>query len=198
MNSWNVKFSGYFWNTLTISYQRFCGLHDCTFSYWNSIFTLYLTWGAFSLVCVLSNIVFFFFVLSVFSLLDTNDSQDSRKRRGNHCFTCFPFTNIHLVHQDFYHFFYQSICNYQTASLWDLFSLEICILFAFSLVQLSRSYWLHISKLHCEDLTSYQIITLLLQSERLTLTLLVTTVYLYTYPTLHLATAYLLSVCQNV
>ena len=53
-------------------------------------------------------------------------------------------------------------------------------------------------KVTLEDLTSYQIITLLLQSEQLTLTLLVTTVYLYTYPTLPLATAYPLSVCQNV
>ena len=36
-------------------------------NYWGSIFTLYLKWGAFSLVCVLS--VFFFFFLSSFSSL---------------------------------------------------------------------------------------------------------------------------------
>ena len=47
-------------------------------NYWGSIFTLYLTWGAFSLVCLLS--VFFFFLSSVFlflwvfSLTETNDS----------------------------------------------------------------------------------------------------------------------------
>ena len=63
-------------------------------NYWDSIFTFYLTWGVFSLVCVLS--VFFFFLfsflflfLSVFSLTDTNNSQDSRKGSGNHYFSCF-------------------------------------------------------------------------------------------------------------
>ena len=38
--------------------------------------------------------------------------------------------------------FNQSICNYWTDSWWDLFSLQICILLGFSLMQLSRSYWL--------------------------------------------------------
>ena len=59
-------------------------------------------WGS------LCSIHIFFHFLSVFSLTDTNDSQDSRERSGNHFFPVFHFhslTNIHLVHQDFYHFF---------------------------------------------------------------------------------------------
>ena len=75
--------------------------------------------------------------------------------------------------------FTQSICNYQTESWWDLFSLDICFLFAFLWMQLSRSYW------HSEDLSSYQIITLLLPSERLNklrFTPLPTTVYLSHLP----------------
>ena len=37
--------------------------------------------------------------------------------------------------------FNRSICNYQIDCWWDLFSFEICILFAFSLMQSSWSYW---------------------------------------------------------
>ena len=62
--------------------------------YWDSIFTLYLTLGAFSLACVLS--VFCFFLSSFFFLFcryslktDTNHSQDSREERGNHYLFCF-------------------------------------------------------------------------------------------------------------
>ena len=48
-----------------------------------------------------------FYFLSVFSLTDTNDSQDRREERGNHYFSCssLPPVNIHLVHRDFSHFF---------------------------------------------------------------------------------------------
>ena len=38
--------------------------------------------------------------------------------------------------------FNRSICNYQTDSWWELFSLEIFILFTFSMMQVSWSYWL--------------------------------------------------------
>ena len=78
---------------------------------WGSIFTSYLTWGALSLVCVLSVFFSFFFVfflfLFVFSWTDTSDSQDIRERRENHFlfFHFQPLTNIHLVHRDFYLFF---------------------------------------------------------------------------------------------
>ena len=80
-------------------------------NYWGSIFTLYLTWGAFTVVCVLSVFfsffVLFFLFLSVFSFIDTKYSQDYREGRGNPCFLAFhfhPLTKIHLVHRDFYHF----------------------------------------------------------------------------------------------
>ena len=107
-------------------------------------------WEAFSLVCVLS---IFFFLLSsfilfllVFFLTDTSDSEDSREVRRNHYFSCFPLPPAHK------HSFSSSrflplllnrfICNYQIDKWWDLFSFKICILFGFSLIQLSRSYWL--------------------------------------------------------
>ena len=121
-------------------------------NYWGIIFTLYLTWGAFILVCVLSASFFlsffllFFLFLSVFSLTDTNESKGSREGRGNHYFTCIPLPPAHRYSFSSLRFlslvFNQSICNYQTDSWWDLLSLEICILFAFSSMQLSRSYWL--------------------------------------------------------
>ena len=95
-------------------------------NYWVSVFTSYLTWWAFSLVCVLS--VFFlylFFFLSVFSWIDTNDSQDSRAGRRNHYF-CFllPLANKHLfISSRFLSFLLtQSLCNYQANSWWDLFT----------------------------------------------------------------------------
>ena len=83
-------------------------------NYWGSIFTLYLMWGAFSLVCVLSTFffflsLFFFFSFSVgIFLTDTNDSQDSRDVEEIIIFLTFNFhllRNIHLAHRDFYHFF---------------------------------------------------------------------------------------------
>ena len=49
-------------------------------NYWGSIFTLYLTWGAFSLVCILPVFFFYFFLLFLFLfhryffLTDTNVS----------------------------------------------------------------------------------------------------------------------------
>ena len=61
-------------------------------NYWSSIFTLYWTWGAFSLVCVLS--VFLFFLSSFFSCRIFLD------RRGN-----YPLSNIYVVHRDSYHLF---------------------------------------------------------------------------------------------
>ena len=118
--------------------------------YRGSIFTLCLTWGAFSLVCALSAFFFSFLLcflfLSVFFLTDTNDSQDYREGRGSPYFSFFPLPPVHEHSFSSSRFlpllFNRSICNYQTDNWWDLFSLEICILFAFSLMQLSRSYWL--------------------------------------------------------
>ena len=115
-------------------------------NYWGSIFTLYLTWGAFSLVCFLS-VFFFFLSFSIGIFFDrhytlTDDSNDRREGRGNHYFSCVPLPPAHKLSFSSSRFlplvFNQSICNYLTNSWWDLFSLEICILFAFSLMQLSQ------------------------------------------------------------
>ena len=76
--------------------------------------------------------IFSFFFLLGISLIDTNDSQDSRERRVNHYFSCFPlapgyeyaFNSSRFLPL----FFNRSICNYRTDNWWDLLSLEICIL----------------------------------------------------------------------
>ena len=98
------------------------------------------------LVCVLSLFFSFFFFLlflSVFSLRDTNGLEDSRERRGNH-FSCFPLLPGHEYSFGSSKFlpllFNRCICNYQSDSWWDIFYLWVDILF--SLLQLSRSYWL--------------------------------------------------------
>ena len=105
-------------------------------NYWGGIFTLYLTWGAFSLACVLScfsrifflSFFFFFFLfLSVFSLQDSNDLRDSREGRGNHYFSYFPIPSSYSFSLSRFLplSFNRSICNYQTDSWWDLFCLDI-------------------------------------------------------------------------
>ena len=90
---------------------------------------------------------FFFLFLSLFSLTDANNSQDSRKGRGNHHFSCSQLPPAHdhsFIKSRFLPLlFNRSICNYQTDTWWDLFSLGICILSAFSLIQYSRSRSLH-------------------------------------------------------
>ena len=93
-----------------------------------------------------------------------------------------PVTNIHLINRYFWHLVTRSICNYQTDSWWDLFSLDVCILFAFIRMQLSRSYF-KVTSWVFDLLSNYQ--TLLLQSEcynSLRFTLLATTVYLSHLP----------------
>ena len=99
--------------------------------------------------CSIRGFFFFFSVflfLSVFSLTQANDSQDSRERRGNHYFLCFllPPAREHWFSWSRFLplLFNWSICNNQTGSWWDLYSLEICNLFAYSLMQLSRRYWM--------------------------------------------------------
>ena len=98
-------------------------------NYWSSVFTLYLTRGAFSLVCVVSVFLFFlsfFFISLVFFLTDSDDeSQDRWDGRGNNCFSCFPLQTVH--EHSFSSFkllpllFTQSTCNYHTNGWWDLF-----------------------------------------------------------------------------
>ena len=60
-------------------------------NYWGSVFTLYITWGAFSLICVLSVFFFlsFFSFFSVFSLIDTNDSVGLQGRERKSLFFLF-------------------------------------------------------------------------------------------------------------
>ena len=135
----------------------------------------------FSLVCILS--VFLFFLCSFFSFyivifLAFHTHTHTHTNTCEHSFSSSRFVPLH---------FDQFICNNQTDSWWGLFSLEICNLFTFSLMQLSRSYWLWHSKWHYEDLSSYQTTTFLLHTERLNqlrLIPLATTVYLSHLPNL--------------
>ena len=166
-NMFNSLLAFFFWKACTCScFERFLCWKSRNYSqqffseiylsriinYWSSIFTLYLTWGAFTVVRILSVFfsffLFFFLFLSVFSLTDTNYWQDYRWGRRKPYFPCFsisPVTNIHLVHWDFYHFF---------------------LIYLLVITRL-RVIDFDISKWHCEDLSSYQNVTLLLQSKPL-------------------------------
>ena len=77
-------------------------------NYWDSILTLYIMWGAFSLFVFFSFFLSCFFLfLSVFSLTDIKDPSDGTGE-GIIIFLVFhfhPLTNIHLIHRDFYHLF---------------------------------------------------------------------------------------------
>ena len=130
--------------------------------------------GAFSLVCVLSVLS-----LSSFSIRNFFNKHDSQIGGNGEWVIIFLVFHFHLLTNAFNSSRFlarlsnRCIYNYWTDSCWDLFSLEVCILFGFLLMQLSRSYWL--------SLSSYQSITILLQSKRLnqlTLTQPVATVYL--------------------
>ena len=108
--------------------------------YLGSIFTLYLTWGAFSLVCVGSVFFSVFLFLSVFPLPDTKIKRIAGKRGAIIIFV-FHFhslTNIHLVHRDFCYFFLLDLFVITRLSWWDLFSLDICIFIAFLLMLLMQ------------------------------------------------------------
>ena len=94
-NMFNSFLAFCFWKACTFSsFERFLCWKSRNYSqiylsgiinYWGSILTLYITWGAFSLVCVLS--VFFFFLsflffslfLLVFSLTDTKIRKIGRE-----------------------------------------------------------------------------------------------------------------------
>ena len=117
--------------------------------YWDSILTSYITWGVFSMVSVLSvffpfflSFFFFFFYIGIF--LGRHKRLIRWDGRGNNYFSCFPLPSANKHSFNLSSFllliFTQSVCNYQTDSWWDLFSLNICILFAFLWMQLNRSY----------------------------------------------------------
>ena len=104
-----------------------------------------MTWAAFSLTFFSFFLVFFSFSVGIF--LDRHQRFIRWNGRGNNYFSCFPLpaTNKHSFNSPRFLLplvFTRSICNFQTDSWWDLFSLDICILFAFLWMQLSRSYWL--------------------------------------------------------
>ena len=139
-----------FWKAFTFSsFERFLCWKSRNYSqiylsgiinYWGSILTLYITWGAFSLVCVLS--VFFssflscfvFFFYRYFHWQTRFIRWDGRENNNCPCFSL-PAPNEYSFNSSrFLSLFTWSICNYQTYSWWDLF--------AFLWMQLSRSYWL--------------------------------------------------------
>ena len=122
-------------------------------NYLGSIFTLYLTWGAFSLVCVLSIFFSFFFFFYWYFPWQTQITAKGEEILIFLVFHFKPLTNIHLVYRDFYHFYLnRSIRDYQSDS-WFVLRTDFhfnCIL----LMSLSRSYInFDISRRHCKDLT---------------------------------------------
>ena len=133
-NMFNSLLAFFFWKVCTFSsFERFLYWKSRNYSqyfsheifvwdlftritnYWGSIFTLYITWGAFSLVCVLSyfffsfflSFFFVFFCCRYFSWQTLTIHRITGKGEEVLIFLFFhfhPFTNIHLVHRDFYHF----------------------------------------------------------------------------------------------
>ena len=146
-----------FWKAGTFSsFERFLCWKSWKYSqiylsgiinYWGSILTLYITWGAFSLVCVLSVFfsVFLFFLFFYWYFPWQTLRFIRWDGRGINYFSCFwlPPANEHSFNSSRFLplVFTRCICNYQIDSWWDFFSLDICILFAFLWMQLSRSYW---------------------------------------------------------
>ena len=151
--------------------------------------------GLYSVRISFLSLFFFFFLYPYFSWQTLTIHRIAGKGEGIIIFLAFhTHTHTNTREHSFSSsrflplLFDQFICNNQTDSWWGLFFLEICNLFKFSLMQLSRSYyWLWHSNWHCEDLSSYQTTTFLLHSERLNqlrLIPLATTVYLSHLPNL--------------
>ena len=95
--------------------------------------------------------------------------HNMRRERESNYFSCFPLppADEHLFNlSSFLPFiFIRSICNYQIDSWSDFFSLNICI-FVCIFMDAIKSEFLTLT-FHCEDLSSNQTVTLLLQSQRL-------------------------------
>ena len=121
-NMFNSLLAFCLWKACTFScFERFICWKSTNFSqiylsgiinYWGSILTLYITWGTFSLVCVLS-VFFSFFVFPSFFYRyfpwQTLTNQKIGRERESLFFLFFhfhPLTNIHLIHRDFYHLFF--------------------------------------------------------------------------------------------
>ena len=146
---------------------------------------------------------FLFLSFSIGIFLDRHEKFTKWDGRGNNYFFCFsrPPANEHSFSSSRFLplIFIRSICNYQTDSWWDLFSLDICILFAFLWMQLNRSLtfqsdivriWVHMklspfyfkgNMLTNWHLHSYPPLSIY-----------------HTYPALPLATTCSLTVSQNV
>ena len=154
-NIFNSLLAFSFWNTCTfLCFERFLCWKSRNYfqiylsrinNYWDSILTLYITWGVFSLVCFLSVFSFFlsffllfFFFYGYFPWQTLTIHKIGRPGERIIIFLVFHFhslANIHLIHWDFYHL-----------SLLDLFVITRliadetcfpCILFAFLCMQLS-------------------------------------------------------------
>ena len=117
-NMFNLLLTFFFWKACTFSsFERFLCWKSRNYSqiylsriinYWDSILTLYLTWGAFSLVCVPFFFLYFFFFYRYFSWQRLTIHKIGRTGEGIFIFLVFhfhPLTNIHFIHRDFYHLF---------------------------------------------------------------------------------------------
>ena len=143
--------------------------------YLHRVFTLYLTWGTFSLVCNLS--VFFYFLLlfcffyRYFSRQILTIHWIAGKGEGIIIFLVFnfhPLTNFQLVHWDFYHFFLLKLIVIPRMIAYETcFPGRFAFFLHFYLCNYVGVIDFDISKWHYEDLSSYQTITLLLQNELL-------------------------------
>ena len=111
-NMFNSLLAFFFWKACTFSsFERFLCWKSRNYSqiylsriinYWDSILTLYITWGAFSFVCFLS----FFYRYFPWKTLTIHKTGGTGE--GIIIFLVFhfhPLTNIHLIHRDFYHLF---------------------------------------------------------------------------------------------
>ena len=128
-NMFNSLLAFCFWKACTFSsFERFLCWKSRNYSQiylsriidnWDSAFNAIhnVEFGLFSIRFFFLSFFLFSF-LSVFSLTDTNDSQDRRDGRGNHYFSCslLPPTNEHSFNSSRYLalIFTRSICNYQT------------------------------------------------------------------------------------
>ena len=191
----------FFWKACTFSsFERFLCWKSRNYSqiylcriinYWDSILTLYITWGTFSLVCFLS--VFFFLSLSLSSFFlffyryfpwqTLTIPKIGETGEGIIIFLVFhfhPLTNIHLTHRNFYHLFLRDL-----SVITRLMRLALLRYLDFICIFMDgiKSELLTLTfQSDCEYLSSYQTITLLLQSERLKKLRFVTTVYLSYQP----------------
>ena len=92
------------------------------------------------------SLAFFLLFYRYFLWLAPTIHRITGKREGILIFLVFnfhPLMNIHIVLRDFYHFFLIDLFVITRLIADDTCSsLETCILFAYSLMHLSRSYWL--------------------------------------------------------